>query len=140
MKKLFTIAMIFGLSTMGWAENGSGIGDIPVTNGNSYNKEVNKKMAVKKEAKATMTKAATKSAKSIKNAKKGTYYSEEITITRLPKFTRQYMKENFSLRQVRSVTKEISANGIGYQVKVSLDGEMNVIRFDTNGEPLPESL
>ena len=140
MKKLFTIAMIFGLSTMGWAENGSGIGDIPVTNGNSYTKEVNKTTAVKKEAKAVATTKATAAKTTKAKAKKGTFYTEEISMTRLPKFTRQYMKENFSLRQVRSVSKEISGNGIGYQVKVSLDGEMNTIRFDKNGEPMLESL
>ena len=141
MKKLFTIAMIFGLSTMGWAENGSGIGDIPVTNSNSYNKEINKTAAVKTAAKAV--KAATKAntAKKTKSKpEKGNYYSEEITITQLPKFTRQYMKENFSMRQVRSVSKEISGSGVGYQVKVSLDGEMNTLRFDKNGEPTLESL
>ncbi|MGK4566762.1 hypothetical protein [Flavobacterium sp. 3HN19-14] len=139
MKKLFTIAMIFGLSTFGWAENGSGIGDIPVTNGTSYTKEV-KTTTVKKVTKtAIVGKAkATKATKA--TAKKGGYYTEEITITRLPKFTRQYIRENFSMRQVRSVSKEISGNGIGYQVKVSLDGEMNTMRFDSKGEPTLESL
>lgn len=65
----------------------------------------------------------------------GTYkYKEALKMSNLPKDVRQFLKENYPLRQVKEVSKVRGDGDAAYEVGILLDGKMSVIQFDKKGE------
>jgi adenine C2-methylase RlmN of 23S rRNA A2503 and tRNA A37 len=65
---------------------------------------------------------------------------EPIKMSSLPKAARQYLKENFPIRQVKEIYRIRNNGETTYEVGIKIEGKITVIRFDSNGEIMDDDI
>lgn len=67
--------------------------------------------------------------------------NERIRMSQLPKDAQNYLKENYPIRSIQSITRSKGSDGKAmYEVAVRIEGNTTVLKFDSKGEFIDPTL